>query len=82
MGGKGPNFIAKFGRYISIIGASENSEKNISCCTKLHPVIYILMDIINGLAGFSSLFLGNLGRLRISFIIPTLILLKLVVSRD
>jgi hypothetical protein len=29
-GGKGPNFIAKFGRYVSIIGASEDPEKNIS----------------------------------------------------
>jgi hypothetical protein len=28
--GKGPTFIAKFGRYVSIIGASENPDKNIS----------------------------------------------------
>jgi hypothetical protein len=29
-GGKGSNFIAKFGRYVSIIGASGDPEKNIS----------------------------------------------------
>jgi hypothetical protein len=28
-GRKGPNFIAKFGRYFSIIGASEDPEENI-----------------------------------------------------
>jgi hypothetical protein len=26
----GQNFIAKFGRYVSIIGASEDTDKNIS----------------------------------------------------
>jgi hypothetical protein len=29
-GGKETNFIAKFGRYVSIIGASEDTDKNIS----------------------------------------------------
>jgi hypothetical protein len=30
MEGKGLNFIAKFGRYVSIIGAIEDPDKNIS----------------------------------------------------